>query len=276
MLGLSAAVRADPGLLLRRTREAIDGIGAMEGAGEEDILRAASASVGVSYVVAGLADPGANATVIRVGVRPDGYVCWDGEDPAAAIVAQVVATTLGRVRAAAREAEAARERALLALLGAKDTRTAARRARHEGVPVDGWHVAVFLRDPGGDMSPGAADPVLREVRGTVAAWPGALGAAWDGRAVRAAAGHPVAGRRARAPHRRRADDAQPSELSAAAESVAMRRCAGPAWGRGSAPARRGPTGCAVRPRRHGRPPLAPRPGRSCGSTGSGCTRSSRS
>ncbi|MFI9574890.1 PucR family transcriptional regulator [Microbispora rosea] len=175
VLGLSAAVRADPGLLLRRTREAIDGIGAMEGAGEEDILRAASASVGVAYVVAGLAGPGANATVIRVGGRPDGYVCWEGEDPAAAIVAQVVATTLGRVRAAAREAEAARERALLALLGAKDTRIAARRARHEGVPVDGWHVAVFLRDPGGDAPPGAADPVLREARGIAAALPGALG-----------------------------------------------------------------------------------------------------
>jgi hypothetical protein len=126
-------------------------------------------------VVAGLADPAANATVIRVGGRPDGYVCWEGEDPAAAIVAQVVATTLGRVRAAAREAEAARERALLALLGAKDTRTAARRARHEGVPVDGWHVAVFLRDPGGGAAPGAADPVLREARGTAAALPGALG-----------------------------------------------------------------------------------------------------
>lgn len=152
VLGLSAAVRADPGLLLRRTREAIDGIGAMEGAGEDDILRAASASVGVAYVVADLADPGANATVIRVGGRPDGYVCWEGEDPAAAIVAQVVATTLGRVRAAAREAEAARERALLALLGAKDTRAAARRARHEGVPVDGWHVAVFLRDPAADRA----------------------------------------------------------------------------------------------------------------------------
>ncbi|XVQ84719.1 PucR family transcriptional regulator [Microbispora siamensis] len=175
VLGLSAAVRADPGLLLRRTREAIDGLGAMEGAGEDDILRAASASVGVEYVVADLADPAANATVIRVGGRPDGYVCWEGEDPAAAIVAQVVATTLGRVRAAAREAEAARERALLALLGAKDTRTAARRARHEGVPVDGWHVAVFLRDPGGGATPGAADPVLREARGTAAALPGALG-----------------------------------------------------------------------------------------------------
>ncbi|MBE3011326.1 helix-turn-helix domain-containing protein [Microbispora sp. NEAU-D428] len=174
VLGLSAAVRADPGLLLRRTREAIDGLGAMEGAGEDDILRAASASVGVAYVVADLADPAANATVIRVGGRPDGYVCWEGEDPAAAIVAQVVATTLGRVRAAAREAEAARERALLALLGAKDTRIAARRARHEGVPVDGWHVAVFLRDPGG-ATPGAADPVLREARGTAAALPGALG-----------------------------------------------------------------------------------------------------
>ncbi|MBB2747533.1 UNVERIFIED_ORG: type II secretory pathway pseudopilin PulG [Microbispora rosea subsp. rosea] len=175
VLGLSAAVRADPGLLLRRTREAIDGIGAMEGAGEDDILRAASASVGVAYMVADLADPAANATVIRVGGRPDGYVCWEGEDPAAAIVAQVVATTLGRVRAAAREAEAARERALLALLGAKDTRTAARRARHEGVPVDGWHVAVFLRDPGGEAAPGSADPVLREARGTAAALPGALG-----------------------------------------------------------------------------------------------------
>ncbi len=175
VLGLSAAVRADPGLLLRRTREAIDGIGAMEGAGEDDILRAASASVGVAYMVADLADPAANATVIRVGGRPDGYVCWEGEDPAAAIVAQVVATTLGRVRAAAREAEAARERALLALLGAKDTRTAARRARHEGVPVDGWHVAVFLRDPGGEAAPGAADPVLREARGIAAALPGALG-----------------------------------------------------------------------------------------------------
>ncbi|MEU7941601.1 helix-turn-helix domain-containing protein [Microbispora bryophytorum] len=175
VLGLSAAVRADPGLLLRRTREAIDGLGAMEGAGEDDILRAASASVGVAYVVADLADPAANATVIRVGGRPDGYVCWEGEDPAAAIVAQVVATTLGRVRAAAREAEAARERALLALLGAKDTRTAARRARHEGVPVDGWHVAVFLRDPGGGAAPGAADPVLREARGTAAALPRGLG-----------------------------------------------------------------------------------------------------
>ncbi|MGI5154743.1 PucR family transcriptional regulator [Microbispora sp. CA-102843] len=175
VLGLSAAVRADPGLLLRRTREAIDGLGAMEGAGEDDILRAASASVGVAYVVADLADPAANATVIRVGGRPDGYVCWEGEDPAAAIVAQVVATTLGRVRAAAREAEAARERALLALLGAKDTRTAARRARHEGVPVDGWHVAVFLRDPGGGATPGAADPVLREARRAAAALPGALG-----------------------------------------------------------------------------------------------------
>ncbi|MEU8273744.1 PucR family transcriptional regulator [Microbispora bryophytorum] len=175
VLGLSAAVRADPGLLLRRTREAIDGLGAMEGAGEDDILRAASASVGVAYVVADLADPAANATVIRVGGRPDGYVCWEGEDPAAAIVAQVVATTLGRVRAAAREAEAARERALLALLGAKDTRTAARRARHEGVPVDGWHVAVFLRDPGGGAAPGAADPVLREARGTAAALPSGLG-----------------------------------------------------------------------------------------------------
>ncbi|MFG1825736.1 PucR family transcriptional regulator [Microbispora bryophytorum] len=175
VLGLSAAVRADPGLLLRRTREAIDGLGAMEGAGEDDILRAASASVGVAYVVADLADPAANATVIRVGGRPDGYVCWEGEDPAAAIVAQVVATTLGRVRAAAREAEAARERALLALLGAKDTRTAARRARHEGVPVDGWHVAVFLRDPGGGTAPGAADPVLREARGTAAALPSGLG-----------------------------------------------------------------------------------------------------
>ncbi|WP_182907708.1 helix-turn-helix domain-containing protein [Microbispora sp. H13382] len=177
VLGLSAAVRADPGLLLRRTREAIDGLGAMEGAGEDDILRAASASVGVAYAVADLADPAANATVIRVGGRPDGYVCWDGEDPAAAIVAQVVATTLGRVRAAAREAEAARERALLALLGAKDTRAAARRARHEGVPVDGWHVAVFLRDPAADPAPdavrgsgsaGAADPVLREIRRTAA------------------------------------------------------------------------------------------------------------
>ncbi|MEU6415528.1 helix-turn-helix domain-containing protein [Microbispora sp. NPDC046933] len=175
VLGLSAAVRADPGLLLRRTREAIDGLGAMEGAGEDDILRAASASVGVAYVVADLADPAANATVIRVGGRPDGYVCWEGEDPAAAIVAQVVATTLGRVRAAAREAEAARERALLALLGAKDTRTAARRARHEGVPVDGWHVAVFLRDPGGDSTPGTADPVLRDARRTAAALPGARG-----------------------------------------------------------------------------------------------------
>ncbi|WP_169948830.1 helix-turn-helix domain-containing protein [Microbispora sp. H11081] len=177
VLGLSAAVRADPGLLLRRTREAIDGLGAMEGAGETDILRAASASIGVVYTVADLADSAANSTVIRVGGRPDGYVCWDGEDPAAAIVAQVVATTLGRVRATAREAEAARERALLGLLGAKDTRAAARRARHEGVPVDGWHVAVFLRDPAPDPatdavrgSPGAgvADPVLRQVRRTVA------------------------------------------------------------------------------------------------------------
>ncbi|MEN3538511.1 helix-turn-helix domain-containing protein [Microbispora sp. ZYX-F-249] len=205
VLGLSAAVRADPGLLLRRTREAIDGLGAMEGAGEDDILRAASASVGVAYAVADLADPAANATVIRVGGRPDGYVCWDGEDPAAAIVAQVVATTLGRVRAAAREAEEARERALLALLGAKDIRAAARRARHEGVPVDGWHVAVFLRDPSADRaavrsadraavpsvggraeafrapsdaaSRGAAvaDPVLREARRTAAALPGAAG-----------------------------------------------------------------------------------------------------
>ncbi|MBO4269882.1 helix-turn-helix domain-containing protein [Microbispora triticiradicis] len=172
VLGLSAAVRADPGLLLRRTREAIDGLGAMEGAGEDDILRAASASVGVAYRASGLAAPGANATVIRIGGRPDGYVCWDGEDPAAAIVAQVVATTLGRVRAAARETEAARERALLALLGARDGGAAARRARHAGVPVEGWHVAVFLRDP----AAGAADAVLREVRRTAGATlPGLLG-----------------------------------------------------------------------------------------------------
>ncbi|WP_182883398.1 helix-turn-helix domain-containing protein [Microbispora sp. H10949] len=172
VLGLSAAVRADPGLLLRRTREAIDGLGAMEGAGEDDILRAASASVGVAYRASGLAAPGANATVIRIGGRPDGYVCWDGEDPAAAIVAQVVATTLGRVRAAARETEAARERALLALLGARDGGAAARRARHAGVPVEGWHVAVFLRDP----AAGVADAVLREVRRTAGATlPGLLG-----------------------------------------------------------------------------------------------------
>ncbi|TLP53504.1 helix-turn-helix domain-containing protein [Microbispora triticiradicis] len=172
VLGLSAAVRADPGLLLRRTREAIDGLGAMEGAGEDDILRAASASVGVAYRASGLAAPGANATVIRIGGRPDGYVCWDGEDPAAAIVAQVVATTLGRVRAAARETEAARERALLALLGARDGGAAARRARHAGVPVEGWHVAVFLRDP----AAGVTDAVLREVRRTAGATlPGLLG-----------------------------------------------------------------------------------------------------
>ncbi|GAA4208636.1 helix-turn-helix domain-containing protein [Microbispora amethystogenes] len=171
VLGLSAAVRADPGLLLRRTREAIDGLGAMEGAGEDDILRAASASVGVDYRASGLAAPGANATVIRIGGRPDGYVCWDGEDPAAAIVAQVVATTLGRVRAAAREAEAARERALLALLGARDGGAAVRRARHAGVPVEGWHVAVFLRDPAG-----VADVVLREARAAAgAALPGLVG-----------------------------------------------------------------------------------------------------
>lgn len=191
VLGLSAAVRADPGLLLRRTREAIDGLGAMEGAGEDDILRAASASVGVAYRASGLAAPGANATVIRIGGRPDGYVCWDGEDPAAAIVAQVVATTLGRVRAAAREAEAARERALLALLGARDGGAAARRARHAGVPVEGWHVAVFLRDPAASSAPSAssassvssapaasvvADAVLREARAAAgAALPGHLG-----------------------------------------------------------------------------------------------------
>lgn len=189
VLGLSAAVRADPGLLLRRTREAIEGLGAMEGAGEDDILRAASASVGVPYGVADLADPAANATVIRVGGRPDGYVCWDGEDPAAAIVAQVVATTLGRVRAAARESEAARERALLVLLGARDVRAAARRARHEGVPVDGWHLAVFLRDaapaaPAAEEGrAGVAERVLREVRRAAADLPRLLGLDWpDGTA----------------------------------------------------------------------------------------------
>ncbi|ETK31276.1 helix-turn-helix domain-containing protein [Microbispora sp. ATCC PTA-5024] len=162
VLGLSAAVRADPGLLLRRTREAIDGLGAIEGAGEDDILRAASASIGVGYGVAELADPAANAAVIRVDGRPDGYVRWDGQDPAAAIVGQVVATTLGRVRAAARAAERAREAALLALLraGTKDVRAAARRARHEGVPVDGWHVAVFLRGP---LPPGG-EAALRQAR----------------------------------------------------------------------------------------------------------------
>ncbi|WP_055480741.1 helix-turn-helix domain-containing protein [Sphaerimonospora mesophila] len=148
VLGLSATLRADPDLLLRRTRDAIDGLGAMEGAAERDILRTASASIGVEYGVADIAEPAANTAVIRVDGRPDGYVCWDGEDPAAAIVARVVATTLGRVRAAARAAERARELALLALLraGTKEVRAAARRARHEGVPVDGRHVAVFLRD----------------------------------------------------------------------------------------------------------------------------------
>ncbi|MEW9534267.1 PucR family transcriptional regulator [Microbispora sp. NPDC049125] len=164
VLGLSAAVRADPGLLLRRTRDAIDGLGAMEGAGEGDILRAASVSVGVDYGVADIADRSANTAVIRVDGRPDGYVRWDGEDPAAAIIAGVVATTLGRVRAAARAAERAREQALLALLraGAKEAPAAARRARHEGVPVDGWHLAVFLRDPAAPA--GLADAALRQVR----------------------------------------------------------------------------------------------------------------
>jgi PucR C-terminal helix-turn-helix domain/GGDEF-like domain len=163
VLGLSAAVRADPGLLLRRTREAIDRLGAIEGAAEDDILRAASASIGVGYGVAEIADPGANTTVIRVDGRPDGYVCWTGQDPAAAIVAQVVATTLGRVRAAARAAEHARETALLALLRAdvKDVRVAARRARHEGVPVDGWHIAVFLRDPSAAAEPSTTEPTAQ-------------------------------------------------------------------------------------------------------------------
>ncbi|MCT9932516.1 helix-turn-helix domain-containing protein [Planotetraspora sp. A-T 1434] len=161
VLGLSAALRADPSLLLRRTREAIEGLGAIEGAGEEDILRAASRSIGVEYGVAEVAEPAVNSAVIRVDGRPDGFVCWDGEDPAAAIVAGVVATTLGRVRAAARAAERARERALLVLLraGAKDLAGAARRARHEGVPVDGWHIAVFLRDPAA-CDAGVRDPGL--------------------------------------------------------------------------------------------------------------------
>ncbi|WP_370027105.1 PucR family transcriptional regulator [Planotetraspora sp. GP83] len=171
VLGLSAALRADPSLLLRRTREAIEGLGAIEGAGEEDILRAASRSIGVEYGVAEVAEPAVNSAVIRVDGRPDGYVCWDGEDPAAAIVAGVVATTLGRVRAAARAAERAREQALLALLraGAKDLAGAARRARHEGVPVDGWHIAVFLRDP---APSGPGEATLRHVRRMVAGVPG--------------------------------------------------------------------------------------------------------
>lgn len=160
VLGLSAILRADPDLLLRRTRDAIDGLGAMEGAAERDILRTASASIGVEYGVADIAEPTANTAVIRVDGRPDGYVCWDGEDPAAAIVARVVATTLGRVRAAARAAERARELALLALLraGTNDVPAAARRARRKGVPVDGRHIAVFLRDGEAPPDAGARRP----------------------------------------------------------------------------------------------------------------------
>ncbi|GII57055.1 hypothetical protein Pth03_54440 [Planotetraspora thailandica] len=168
VLGLSAVLRADPSLLLRRTREAIDGLGAIEGAGEDDILRAASGAIGVRYGVADVAGPSANSAVIRVDGRPDGYVCWDGQDPAAAIVAGVVATTLGRVRASARAAERARELAVLTLLraNAKELRPAARRARHEGVPVEGWHTAVFVHDP---VVSQAGDVVLRQVRTAAAA-----------------------------------------------------------------------------------------------------------
>jgi len=171
VLGLSAVLRADPSLLLRRTRDAIEGLGAIEGAGEDDILRAASGAIGVDYGVAEVAGPSANSAVIRVDGRPDGYVCWDGEDPAAAIVAGVVATTLGRVRASARAAEGAREQAVLALLrvGVKEVRTAARRARHEGVPMEGWHVAVFLRDPASPAGP--AEATTRRVRKAVATAP---------------------------------------------------------------------------------------------------------
>ncbi|MBP2707578.1 helix-turn-helix domain-containing protein [Microbispora sp. RL4-1S] len=170
VLGLGAALRADPDLLLRRTREAIDRLGAMEGAGEDDVLRAASAAVGVEFGVAEVAEHASNAAVIRVDGRPDGYVRWHGEDPAAAIVAGVVAAMLGRVRVAALVRERAREQALLALLraGTGDLRAAARRARHAGVPVDGWHVAVFLRDPG---DPGVHGDHGTPVRGAEPARP---------------------------------------------------------------------------------------------------------
>lgn len=165
VLGLSDALRADPDLLLSRTREAIDRLGAMEGASEGDILRVASAAIGAEYGVAEIAEPAAKNAVIRVDGRPDGYVRWYGEDPAAAIVAGVVAAMLGRVRAAARARERAREQALLALLRAqeKDVRAAARQARREGVPVDGRHVAVFLRAPRAD------EALLRRVRAGAAA-----------------------------------------------------------------------------------------------------------
>ncbi|RCG29774.1 PucR family transcriptional regulator [Sphaerisporangium album] len=175
VFGLREVVRSDPGVLLRRTREAVERLGAVEGAGEDVILRAASAAVGVAYDVAGVAGPAgtpgavsaatpdsgavstvastsgavsaATSAVIRVDGRADGYVRWAEEDPAAAIVAGVVAAMLGRVRAAARAAEAARSAALLALLRApaKDLPAATRRARVAGVPVEGWHVAVFTR-----------------------------------------------------------------------------------------------------------------------------------
>ncbi|GLW08198.1 hypothetical protein Misp01_33280 [Microtetraspora sp. NBRC 13810] len=150
VFGLREAVRSEPGLLLRRTREAIERLGAIEGAGEDDILRAASDAVGVAYGVAALAESPATSVVIRVDGRADGYVCWVDDDPAAAIVAGVVATTLGRVRAAARAAEAERSQAVRELLraSASDLLAAARRARLAGVPVDGWHVTVFLRVPG--------------------------------------------------------------------------------------------------------------------------------
>ncbi|WP_214410975.1 PucR family transcriptional regulator [Sphaerisporangium fuscum] len=145
--GLREVVRSDPELLLRRTRDAVERLGAVEGAGEEVILAAASEAVGVAYGVADLAESAATSAVIRVDGRADGYVRWADDDPAAAIVAGVVAAMLGRVRAAARAAEQARAAALLALMRAPagDLPAAARRARLGGVPVDGRHVAVFLR-----------------------------------------------------------------------------------------------------------------------------------
>ncbi|WP_405148120.1 helix-turn-helix domain-containing protein [Sphaerisporangium sp. NBC_01403] len=170
VFGLREVVRSDPGLLLSRTREAVERLGAVDGAGEDVILRAASEAVGVAYGVAGVAESAATSAVIRVDGRADGYVRWADDDPAAAIVAGVVAAMLGRVRAAARAAEAARAAALLALVRApaRDLPAALRRARIAGVPVDGWHVAVFVRaESGVPPAPWAEE----ELGGTLLATP---------------------------------------------------------------------------------------------------------
>lgn len=170
VFGLREVVRSDPGLLLRRTREAVERLGAVDGAGEDVILRAASEAVGVAYGVAGVAEPAATSAVIRVDGRADGYVSCEDDDPAAAIVAGVVAAMLGRVRAAARAAEAARAAALLALLRApaRELPAALRRARLAGVPVDGWHAAMFVRAESG-VAP--APWAEQDLGGTVLATP---------------------------------------------------------------------------------------------------------